>query len=292
VAVRQAAWEDRSVAVRTESRDVGASVGPSEPGRHRRRHRAATARLQWWHEVLLIAVGYAIYTVIRNVVPRHHDRAIQNAIDIERWERDLGILREHGINTWLAAHHSIAVVANYWYATAHFVVTIGVAIWILWKHPRYARPLRIAWYSTNLAALVGFYFYPLAPPRLMPGFVDTIVKFGIWGSWGKEGSADGASNPYAAMPSMHVGWSVWCTIVIVVLARRWWIKALAVAYPVVTILVISGTANHYFLDAVGGLVALGIGFSVARLITGAWPFTPENHPDPAEATTETGRSPA
>ena len=255
-------------------------------GRHRRAaRRRGASRLTWWHEVLLIAVGYAIYTVIRNTVPRHGHRALANAVDIERWEKDLGIFHEHGLNNWFAAHHDIAVVGNYWYATAHFIVTIGVAVWVLWKHQRYARRLRIAWYSTNVVALFGFYFYPLAPPRMMPGFVDTVVTFGLWGSWGKKESPDGASNPYAAMPSMHIGWSVWCMLVVVVLARHWWIKALAIAYPIITVVVIAGTGNHYYLDAVGGLIALGLGFIIARLISGAWPFTPEPGP-------ETGPEPA
>jgi hypothetical protein len=264
------------MAVGIEDRDVG---NTSPPGRHRRTGRLPRiSRLRWWHEVLLIAIGYAIYTVIRNTVPRHTARAERNALDIERWERASGIFREHGVNNWLAAHHDLAVVANYWYATAHFAVTIGVAVWVLWKSPRHARPLRIAWYTTNVVALFGFYFYPLAPPRLMSGYIDTVEKLGIWGSWGKEGSPDGASNPFAAMPSMHIGWSVWCAIVVTVLARRWWVKVLAVAYPIITVFVIAGTANHYFLDGVGGLVALAVGFVTARIITGAWPFTPEEEP--------------
>ena len=270
------------MAVGTEQHTADGSSGDEEQessrGRHRRVRRQRSGRLRWWHEVLLIAIGYAIYTLIRNTVPRHGSRATANARDIERWERDLGIFHEHAWNDWLAGQHVLSVVSNYWYAVAHFLVTIGVAVWILWKHPRHARPLRIAWYSTNVFALFGFFFYPLAPPRLMPGFVDTVAKYGLWGSWGKEGSPDGASNPYAAMPSMHIGWSTWCAIVIVVLASRWWVKALGIAYPLITLFVIAGTGNHYFLDAVGGLIALGLGFVTARLLTGAWPFTPERDP--------------
>lgn len=251
------------MAVQTREPAGGTALRPARPALH---------RLRWWHEVLLIAVGYAVYTLIRDTVPAHRDSAFGHARDVQHAESAIGLFREPAINGWLAAHHAMAVVANYWYALAHFVVTIGVAVWVLWRHPQHARPLRIAWYSMNLAALVGFATYPLAPPRLMPGFTDTVVHFGTWGSWGKNG-IDSASNQFAAMPSMHVGWSVWCAIVIVALAGPWWVKALGAAYPVLTVGVIVGTANHYLLDVAGGLGALAVGLAVQRLLTGAGPFS-------------------
>jgi hypothetical protein len=267
----QAAWDTQPVPVDTRERR---SHLPQVLRRH-----PTTARLRGWHEVLLIAVGYAIYTLIRNSVPSHKSRALANARHVESFEKTVGIFHEHALNNWLAPHEALSNIADYWYATAHFVVTIGVAVWILWKHPRHARPLRIAWYSTNVVALFGYYFFPLAPPRLMPGFVDTIDKYGIWGSAGKNANADGASNQFAAMPSMHIGWSTWCAIVIVLFATSWWVKVLGVAYPFVTLFVIAGTANHFFLDAIGGLVALSLGFCISRLLTGTNPL--RAGPEPA-----------
>jgi len=272
------------MALDTAGPPAGSSQGAPAEGRTRKFRRPRLARgghLRWWHEVLLVAVGYAIYTLIRNHVPSHDTAAVTNAHRVVRLEKTLGIFHEHGVNTWLYHHHAIGVVANYWYAVMHFLVTIIVAVWVLWKHPRHARPLRIAWYSTNLFALIGFAFFPLVPPRLLPhgGFYDTVVLFGTWGSWGKHG-IDAASNQYAAMPSMHIGWSTWCAIVIAVLAKRWWVKAIGIAYPIVTFFVIIGTANHYIMDAIGGLVSLALGFGVQRLITRAGPFAPEPLPPP------------
>lgn len=254
--------------------ESGVSAGRSVGFRDRRR-RLGWDRYRWWHEVVLIAVGYAVYTLIRDTVPAHRSTAFHNARDIVAWERDLGIYHELGANHWLVRFHWLVDTADYWYATAHFVVTIAVAVWIIWKHPPLARSLRIAWYSMNLYALIGFAFYPLAPPRYLPGFVDTIMTYGIWGSVGKKGSADGASNPFAAMPSMHIGWSTWCAIVLVVVATRWWVKALGVLYPLLTLGSIVGTANHYYLDVVGGLGALALGFATAWVITRHGPFTAE-----------------
>ncbi|HEY5334747.1 MAG TPA: phosphatase PAP2 family protein [Mycobacteriales bacterium] len=274
------------MAVETDPTPTGSASAQRPSLRQRWRRRFHWDSYHWWHEVVLIAVGYAIYTVIRDTVPAHRATAFHNARDIVRWERDLGIFRELDVNEWLVKTHWLVDFADYWYATAHFAVTLGVAAWIIWKHPRLSRSLRIAWYSMNLYALIGFAFYPLAPPRFFDGknalpnlhFVDTIMSYGIWGSVGKKGSADGASNQFAAMPSMHIGWSTWCAVVIVVVATRWWVKLLGALYPLVTLFSIIGTANHFFLDAVGGLGALALGFLTAWAMTRHGPFTPEPEP--------------
>jgi hypothetical protein len=236
--------------------------------------------LVWWHELLLIGLGYFIYTEIRNGVPSHEIAAGHHAQNVIHFERTLRIFHELGINLWVAAHESVAQVMNYYYATLHFIVTIAVGVWIYRSHQQYARALRTTWYLTNVLALFGYAFYPLAPPRLAAGpvdsdwFFDTVVNFHTWGSWG-SGDVASASNQYAAMPSMHIGWSVWCGICIVLLAKRRWVKALGVLYPVATLTVIVGTANHYFLDAAGGLVALGLAFCLSRVLNGRWAFQPD-----------------
>ena len=125
------------------------------------------------------------------------------------------------------AHDWLAYICNYYYATLHFIVTISVGIWLYRRHPLHARQLRTAWYLMNFLALFGFAFFPLAPPRLLPGggYTDTVVAFHTWGSWGDQ-SVSSHSNLYAAMPSMHIGWSLWVAISVVFLARRTWVRVL------------------------------------------------------------------
>jgi hypothetical protein len=151
---------------------------------------------------------------------------------------------------------------------------------------------------TTGVAVIGFAAYSLMPPRLLDdpgeyggcqiyapeaaaaappgaltapgcdefGFVDTIAAYGGWISFGNEGMKD-VSNQYAAMPSMHIGWSTWTAIVLFPLVRRRWAKVLVVAYPVLTLVCIVVTANHYWIDGLGGLLCLGIGYAAARAIT-------------------------
>ena len=111
------------------------------------------------------------------------------------------------------------------------------------------------------------------PPRLLftaghgtYGFVDSLAKYPTFWSF-DSGAIQNISNQYAAMPSLHFGWSSWCALVMAPTFRRRWARGLMWAYPFVTLFAIVVTANHYVLDAVGGAAALGLGFLLGRLVT-------------------------
>lgn len=221
-------------------------------------------RPRLWFEILLIAVSYWIYSMIRNAVPEQRPDALHNAAWIWKAEETLGISVEKTVNHAVNSVDWLIVGMNYYYATLHFVVTIGVLVWLYRRHPGRYAPIRLVLFATTGVALLGYYFYPLAPPRLMPGesFIDTVLVHGTWGSMA-SGNLASVSNQYAAMPSMHIGWSVWCGATIVVLARSVWTRAFGVVYPMFTLVVIVATANHFWLDAVGGLLCLSFGFAVS-----------------------------
>ncbi|WP_129839515.1 phosphatase PAP2 family protein [Streptomyces sp. RFCAC02] len=236
---------------------------PAPAGRLR-----AVRRPRLWFELLLIAVSYAVYSAVRNAAPAR----VEQAQDHARWVWDLqgsiGLDFEHAVNHAIAKVTWLIVPMNYYYATLHFAVTIGVLIWLFRWHPGRYGSTRLVLFVTTGVALVGYYFFPLAPPRLMAGmdFIDTSSVHHTWGSLSAEGTTMAeVSNQYAAMPSMHIGWSTWCGLTIAILAKPLWIRVLGVLYPVLTLLVIVATANHFWLDAVGGLVCLGFGFLVSRL---------------------------
>ncbi len=237
-------------------------------------------------EAALILAAYFVYGWVRGLVEGHTGDAIHRAQQLVRLERSLHIYHEKAINHFVANQHWLAYICNYWYAITHFLVTIWVGVWIYWKHPEWARPLRTAWYAMNVVAIFGFAFLPLAPPRLLPhgGFIDTVVNFHTWGSWGSKSISKDA-NLYAAMPSMHIGWALWVAIAVVFLARRTWVRVLGALYPIATLFVIVGTANHYYLDAAGGVIACLAGIAFARLIFYRRPIYPPFHRQPAPAPT-------
>jgi hypothetical protein len=241
-------------------------------GRNLLRRLRTPRRPRLWFEILLIAVSYWTYSLIRNAVPEQKAQALRNADWIWRVEHDLGIAVERGVNHAVDSVTWLIVGMNYYYATLHFVVTLGVLVWLFRKHPGRYAATRLVLFATTAVALVGYYLYPLAPPRLMNGttFIDTVLVHHTWGSMA-SGDLKNMSNQYAAMPSMHIGWSLWCGLTIFALASVPWAKVLGLLYPVVTLVVIVATANHFWLDAVGGMICLAFGCAVTRLWFGALP---------------------
>ncbi|AZS87674.1 phosphatase PAP2 family protein [Streptomyces griseoviridis] len=260
-------------------------------GRDLLRRMRTPRRPRLWFEILLIAVSYWTYSLIRNAVPEQRAEALRNADWIWRIEHDLGIAVEDSVNHAVNAVSWLIVGMNYYYATLHFVITLGVLVWLYRCHPGRYAAARLVLFATTGVALVGYYLFPLAPPRLMNGgdFVDTVSVHQTWGSMA-SGDLKHMSNQYAAMPSMHIGWSLWCGLTIFALASVPWARVLGLLYPAVTLLVIVATANHFWLDAVGGVLCLAFGFAVSRLWYGTLPYrlprtVPENPPeDRADAT--------
>ncbi|MFC5182089.1 phosphatase PAP2 family protein [Actinomadura harenae] len=221
-----------------------------------------------WRELALIALFYTAYTLTRIILVQDGTGpAFQHAKDILSLERTLGVDVELDLNRWLLDVTWLAKAANIFYASMHFVVTTALVVWLYRYRPQEYRWLRAAVMIATGLALIGFWLYPLAPPRFLgsAGFVDPVTALHSWGLYSGD-STGTMTNQYAAMPSMHAGWSLWCGFVLVRLGTQRWVKALGVAYPVTTVLVILSTANHYILDAV-----IGIGLIIGSLAL-SWLF--------------------
>ncbi len=241
---------------------------------------------RWWQEILLLGFGYWLYGLVRNAVPQQYALAQAHGLSIQHLQDKLRLNFELSLNHYVANHEALAQLMDYYYATLHFVVTAAVLIWLYVAHPRVYRGGRTVLFTTTLLGLLGFYFYPLAPPRLLPahfGYVDTLLKFHTWGSLADPDVAK-HSNQLAAMPSLHIAWALWCAVTVFRCAQRRWVRYGALLYPVATLLVIVGTANHYIFDAVGGAVALALAYGVQWLLSGHGAYTPapigDSPPDP------------
>jgi PAP2 superfamily len=227
-----------------------------------------SGRPRLWAEILLIAVCYGAYSVVRNLVPTQHAAAMQRAYELLELERAMHLDVEFAVNQLFVDVRWLGIGANYYYATLHFIVTIGVLVWLYIWHPGRYATYRWLLFGTTITALIGFWFYPLAPPRFLPGYVDTVIAFNTWGLYDSSPIAT-VSNQYAAMPSLHTAWSLWCAVALVAIVRRGWIKVVAAVYPMVTVVVILGTSNHFILDAVGGAAVLAGGYVLTQTLTWA-----------------------
>jgi len=242
-------------------------------------------RLRWLREAALIAVFYAGYSWTRNQfgskgmgIDSIPVQPFRNAERVIRLEKLLGLFHEQRIQEFFLRWPWFVRWLNIYYGTAHFIVTIGVFVLLYWKRPKVFPQWRNALAVTTGLAIVGFALFPLMPPRLLDvpcpdfggacipsrfrgggfGFVDTLAEFGGLWSFGSGGMAT-ISNQYAAMPSLHIGWSTWCAVAMWPLLRRRWHRVAVLLYPALTLLCIIVTANHYWLDGVGGLVVFSVG---------------------------------
>ena len=229
----------------------------------------------WWQEIAIIAVGYWLYSLGRNAIPEQQSIAMRHGRSVQHLQDVLHLNWELSVNHFVATNEWLAQTMDYYYATLHFIVTPVVMVWLFVRRSHLYRGARTVLITTTLLGLLGFYLYPCAPPRLLPqyGYVDTVLKFHTWGSLADPNIAE-HSNQFAAMPSLHIGWALWCGIALYQCARHQWVRVAGLIYPFGTLVVIVGTANHFVLDAVGGVIALAVGFVVQWLLSGHGAFQP------------------
>jgi hypothetical protein len=236
-------------------------------------------RRGWILEILAGVVIYLVYDKLRDEAVGASAAAFRHAQQIVDAEKFLGLYHEYSIQQAFLGVDWFMAFWNIWYGTIHFVMPLVALVWLYRKLPaRYVR-----WRNTLVlmlgVSILAFWAYPLMPPRLMParfGFVDTAAQFFNFGpqvrvQLGPDGqpSAEAVRNSgnlFAAMPSLHVGWSTWSTLAVWPLLRRTWAKVLWALYPVSIFFCIVVTANHWILDAVGGWVVLALGYLGARAI--------------------------
>jgi hypothetical protein len=190
-------------------------------------------------------------------------------------ERSLGTFFEPGLQQALIAHTSWLVdAANFMYLNSHFVITTGFLAWLYLRRNQHFYFVRNMFMVAMAIALVGYALYPTAPPRLFPGqgFTDTIAAF--TGVAQDSETAGLLVNKYAAVPSMHIAFSLMVAVPAAALSRHVVSRGLWTAYPLLVFFVIVATGNHYWLDAAAGaavacLAAVAAGV-LARLRPGAW----------------------
>ena len=204
-------------------------------------------------ETIMLALACLSYSILSFLAKAPKSVAVAHAHDVAAFESRFGLFIEGSANSWLTAHPLLASAASVQYAVSFFAMT-GFAMVVLWlKAPTHYRSARWTLVVMTIGALITYWSYPLAPPRLVPefGFVDEVAAHTsaysqLFGT---------LANPYGAMPSMHTGWSVWVAVMLgTYVWRSWWARLILAMHPVVTIVTIVATANHYVVDAIAGCV--------------------------------------
>ncbi|WP_375503939.1 phosphatase PAP2 family protein [uncultured Jatrophihabitans sp.] len=232
---------------------------------------------RWLREVVLVGVIYGAYELSRGLQHGAVAVATRNGRDILHWERSFDLAPEKLLTHALISVTPLCVAAAYFYSTMHYFITPIVLVWMYRSHAKQYRTARTALACSTLLGLVVFYLLPTAPPRLLAnaGIPDALFDVRHWGWWGGEGSVPrglgGLTNQFAAMPSLHVGWALWCGFLLCRYSSRISVRVLGVLYPLVTTVVVLATGNHYLLDAIAGaaVMAFGAGLALAaRVVVG------------------------
>lgn len=223
---------------------------------------------------ILISV-YMVYSFSRGSIDAKGATAFQHARDLFGFEKALGIDFELGIQSLFLANSALTHVANLLYTVCYYPALIIFGIWAYWFHRRKYKIIRTVFVISAALAFAVFALYPLAPPRFFDGginraedlgFVDTIAVH-----WGVNEAIDQPFyNPFAAMPSLHCGWTVMIAGGVIWMTKSRWGRAVAILLPVAMFVGTTSTANHFILDAIGGYVLIAVAFAAAPFTTGAW----------------------
>jgi len=227
--------------------------------------------LYWWREVLITLGIYIVYSFVRNTNEGSTTTAFRHAKDVIRWQKAIGINVEETLQDWALNARPLIIAMNYIYGSLHFIITAGVIVYLFRKqsddYPRWRNTLAVM----TVFALIGFITWPLMPPRLLPesySFVDTLARYPTFWTF-NSGAMQEVSNQYAAMPSLHFGWAMFCVCSTVPHIRRRGWRIAMMAYPGLTLTAIVLTGNHYILDAVAGAIVFGLAYLVSQRFTAA-----------------------
>ncbi|MEU6878455.1 phosphatase PAP2 family protein [Streptomyces sp. NPDC046712] len=229
-------------------------------------------------ELLLVTALFLVYKFGRLFANGHELRAFHNADRVWNAERAVHLPGEGSVQALLMHGEPLVRAANTYYAAVHFPATIAFLAWLYWRRPEHYLWSRRVLALLTAAALALHLLMPLAPPRMLAatGLVDTARVYGP-SVYGASPETDSMANQFAAMPSLHFGWAVMVAIGLIVATRGRW-RWLWLLHPLLTLLVIVGTANHYWFDALAAAALLALALAAVRAPdtgTGTGPAGPE-----------------
>jgi hypothetical protein len=209
---------------------------------------------------------YGLYELTRDLVVSDSAQADAHAHRLVALERSLHLFVESNVQRAVQTLPGVTSLLGVAYLTLHLTVTAGVLLWLHRRRPEGFAFARTALLLASALSLVGFLVYPTAPPRLAGiGILDTVSSGGHVDL--NRGLVSSLYNPYAAVPSMHVGYALIVAAALLHHGRHLLVRALGALYPPFVVLVTVATGNHFFLDAAAGALVAGLGAALAALLT-------------------------
>ena len=215
-------------------------------------------------ELAAVAVAALVYYLVRGAVSDRADEAFQRARDILALERELRLDWELPIHEAILGSDTLIDLANGTYFWGHMPLLIALAVWLWRSHRDIWRRFRNALLISAAVGMASYFLFPTAPPRLMPelGYVDTLAARAAPAYQAQEVGL--FVNPYAALPSLHVGWALLAGLAVWQTSRHPVVRAFAVAVPLSQAWAVVATANHWTLDAWAGIGVCAVAWVLAR----------------------------
>jgi membrane-associated phospholipid phosphatase len=210
----------------------------------------------WGDFALQIGIWFgflAAYQVARGVADRNAAEAFENGLKVMDIERNANALFELSLQGLVESSRLLAFTTSWTYWLSQFTVLGLALLWVYLRRNEHFSRFRNLVMLANVLGLAGYVLLPTAPPRMFPdfGFVDTLARFASLNHG--SGLIELASNPYAAMPSLHAADAMIVGVTLALIVRRWWAKALWLAWPVWVAFAVMATGNHFWLDIAAGL---------------------------------------
>src|ERR1700722_3776518 len=208
-----------------------------------------------------------LFDALNNLAPVRQRLAERDGRHVLAFESSLHLAPEHALDTWLASRATLSQVVVLWDENVHIVVTITVLVLLRWRHAEQLRSAQVVLGLVSLIALGVFWSFPVAPPRMLPGYVDLVAVTDHLPAW-RLGATALHSNQLCSLPSLHLAWATWSSVMLWRMSERRWLRALAVLYPFVTAFAVMATGNHYLADAATGAAIMLTACALERW--GAW----------------------
>jgi PAP2 superfamily len=217
-------------------------------------------------QLVLLAAGYWLWRHARGAVDGSLGASFSHARDLVSAERSLGLLIEPNVQHWAVHAGWPAEVARWGYANLHFKGSCLMLAIVYFGYRGSFGFVRNAVLAAMAISVIGYALFPTAPPRFLPelGLDPSSAVTGNTPLLAHPG--DALFNPFAAVPSMHVGLSVILSWSLALLVRRRVIGGLLFAYPLLMTFVVVASGNHFWLDAVFGLLTAALAAGVAMLL--------------------------
>ena len=226
---------------------------------------ARRSGLAWWDliEIGLAALGFLLYFLVRGAVVDRAGEALSNARAIVEWQAALGLWVEPRLQAWALQSDVAMRTMNFVYFWLDFPLLVGVGLLLFWrKRARYTL-LRDAVLVSGGIALIVYWAYPVAPPRFLTewGFVDTMERYSNLSYQAQ--STKPFVNPFAAVPSLHVGWAALLAVAVFLATENLAARLASLLSFVLQTASVVVTANHFVFDAVTGLLVCAVALGIA-----------------------------